>query len=181
MVYADRRRNEEGVMDKKFLLDHLLQVVNALLLCPFGTPEFWTSSTVGFLMTAWVFGRTGERMDVPNVEGFSSFVATALAVGVLLALTVLVNIFVLPYFKLELNLVIALIVFAVGSLVAAVPALTFWTQARYGNALSAWMVAMISGLMVIYAIHMGFSLAGPPSVGAGQHHNQAIRDALNIK
>lgn len=170
-------------MDKQALIKQFMEVVHYLLFQPVNDGQFWTAAGVGFVMLAWVFGRTGERMDVPNVEGFAGLVASALATVVMLAGSTAIAVFVLPFLKIPLNLIVVLVSMALSSVVLVVPAIMFWTQSRYTNTLVTWFIALLCGLMIVFAVDMGFRAAngGKKQFERGREHNRAVQDVINAR
>ena len=170
-------------MDKQVLIKQFMDVLDTLLLQPGTDAQFWTAAIGSFLMLAWVFGRTGERMDVPNVEGFSGLVAAALATAVMLAGMTATSLFVLPFLKIPLNLAVVLVSMALASVALVVPAIVFWTQSRYANTLATWFIALLCGLMIIFAVDMGFRAAngGQKQFQRGREHNRAVQDVINSR
>lgn len=170
-------------MDKQTLIKQLMEVVDHLLFLPGTEAQFWTAAAAGFVMLAWVFGRTGERMDVPNVEGFAGLVASALATVVMLAGATAISVFVLPFLKIPLNLVVVMVSVTVTSVLLVVPAIMFWTQSRYTNTLVTWFIALLCGLMIVFAVDMGFRAAngGQKQFERGREHNRAVQDVINAR
>lgn len=163
-------------MNKQVWIDQFNAVVDTLLQHPAEPWQFWTLAVSGFLMIAWVFSRVGERLDVANIDGFAGFIAAAVGTAAMLAAMTAACLYIAPALRIQPNTVFLLIVGVLGSFIVVVPAIKFWTQAKYFNTTAAWFVALISGVFIIMAFSYGFG-----SFAAGKDKVQSIeqRRALN--
>lgn len=169
-------------MKKDVWLEHFDKIINVLLMNPSVQWQYWFTAVAGFLMFAWVFTRVGERMDVSNVDGFSGFIASAVGVSALLACMTAASIYVAPALRMDVNLLFLLVVAVVGSIVVAVPVIKFWTQAKFVNAVVAWMIALFASIVIITSFGYGFGSfeSGKGTVQQGERH-KALKEVMDGK
>ncbi len=168
-------------MSKQIWIDHFNSVADTLLQHPAEQWQFWTLAAVGFLMFAWVFTRVGERMDVANIDGFAGFIASAVGMATLLAALTASSIYLAPILRAEAGIFFLLVIAVFASFIVAVPAIKFWTQAKYFNTVIAWFVALFASAIIIVSFSYGF---GSFAVGKekmknkNSEHRKAINEVL---
>ncbi len=157
-----------------------LQILDVVLQSP-ATPEHrWILAALAVIVSAFVFNKVCERLDLPNIGMFNGVLLTGLGFGLIVVGMAAGSIY-LPDLKAQFGeMAFYGAVTAVVSVAVIVPLINMYIHGKFVGTLAAWSINLLTAILFISfsGVVLDAVKAGERTFERGRAHNEATKQLI---
>lgn len=160
-----------------------LKVLDVVLQNPQTDTEMWTVAAIAVVVTAFVFGKVSDKLDLPNVGMFNSIAIVILGCGLIVVGIAATEIYLPDLAKQVDQLVLYAGITVAVSLVIIIPMVNSYIHGKFFGTMGAWSIALVTLLLTVMTTQavLGSIRDGERMLQRGRDHNEATKKMINNK